>query len=79
MAMTSATDSRTKCVWPIYMRAPDGKRHRVHATENTDGFGAHAWVWCGFGKRINQFAGCTDGAVNNLMKRLKADGWREDF
>ena len=73
------TDNRTKRVWPIYMRAPDGKRHRIHFTENMDGFGAHAWVWCGFGKRINQYAACADGAVRNLMKRLESDGWREDF
>ena len=72
-------DKRAKRVWPIYMRAPDGKRHRIHATENTDGFGAHAWVWCGLGKRINQYAASMGGAVNNLIRRLEDEGWKEDF
>ena len=71
--------NRTKRVWSIYMRAPDGKRHRIHAIENIDGSGAHAWVWCGFGKKINQYAACAYGAVNNLMKRLQSEGWKEDF
>lgn len=73
------TDNRTKRVWPIYMQAPDGKRHRIHSTPNADGFGAHAWVWCGFGKRINQYAASEEGVVGNLVKRLKSEGWREDF
>ena len=68
-----------KRTWPIYMRASDGKRHRIRFTENMDGFGAHAWVWCGFGKRINQYAACADGAIDNLMKRLISEGWKEDF
>lgn len=65
--------------WPIYLKAPDGKRHRIHASENTDGFGAHAWVWCGLGKKEHQYAASADGAISNLMKRLKAEGWKEDF
>lgn len=73
------SDNRTKRVWPIYMRAPDGKRHRIHAEDNMDGFGAHAWVWRGFGKRINQYAASSNGAIDNLMKRLKSEGWKEDF
>ena len=71
-------DKRQPRVWPIVMVAPDGKRHRVHYSPNTDGFGAHAWVWCGFGKRINQYA-AGDNVIDNLVRRLKAKGWKEGF
>ncbi len=74
----SSTDNRTKRVRPIYMRAPDGKRHRVHYIPNYSGMGAHAWVWSRLGKKKHQYA-AGEHVIDNLIRRLKSEGWEEDF
>lgn len=55
---------------------PKGRVRKVHYVLNINGFGASAWVRIGPFKKIENVAAQAEGAIDNLVKRLEADGWK---
>lgn len=54
---------------------PKGRVRSVHYVPNINGFGASAWVRVGLFSKIDNVA-ADRNAVDNLVKRLEADGWK---
>ena len=58
-----------------YIEDPKGSRRKIHYIPNLNGFGAHAWVRIGLFRKTHQYA-AGPNVVNNLVKRLEAEGWK---
>ncbi len=54
---------------------PKGSVRKAHYIPSINGFGANAWVRIGPFKKIENVA-AGENAIDNLVKRLEADGWK---
>lgn len=71
--MTSATELRTRGS-KVYMT--DGSYVRkIHIAFDSVAGNAHVFMLAPW-KRVNQYAASTEGAMRNLVERMKREGWR---
>lgn len=56
-----------------YAISPDGRRRKVHV--GIDYPNGKAWVYDRFPTKITNYASCPSTALDNLLRRLKSNGW----